>query len=86
MLLMSSPTVLKVVAPAEAAAPAPVAMASDPPASQPASVPNEDTLLVKRARNGDMAAYDDLIRRYQERIHATIYHMTANHEDANDLP
>src|SRR5437762_4604567 len=85
MLLMSSPTVLKVVAPAEAAAAAPVAMASDPPASQPASVPNEDTLLVKRARNGDMAAYDDLIRRYQERIHATIYHMTANHEDANDL-
>jgi len=26
-----------------------------------------------------------LIRRYQERIYATIYHMTANHEDANDL-
>jgi RNA polymerase sigma-70 factor (ECF subfamily) len=32
-----------------------------------------------------MAAYDELIRRYQERIYATIYHMTANHEDANDL-
>jgi len=26
-----------------------------------------------------------LVRRYQERIYATIYHMTANHEDANDL-
>lgn len=41
--------------------------------------------LVRRARKGDMAAYDDLIRRYQERIYATIYHMTSNHEDANDL-
>ena len=42
-------------------------------------------MLVQRARQGDLEAYDDLIRRYQERIYATIYHMTSNHEDANDL-
>jgi RNA polymerase sigma-70 factor (ECF subfamily) len=42
-------------------------------------------MLVKRAQGGDLEAYDELIRRYQERIYATIYHMTANHEDANDL-
>ncbi|MEI8289708.1 MAG: sigma-70 family RNA polymerase sigma factor [Verrucomicrobiota bacterium] len=41
--------------------------------------------LVKRARRGDLAAYDELVKRYQERIYATIYHMTGNHEDANDL-
>ena len=41
--------------------------------------------LVRRAQRGDLAAYDDLVRRYQQRIYATIYHMTANHEDANDL-
>jgi len=41
--------------------------------------------LVRRARRGDLGAYDDLVRRYQERIYATIYHMTSNHEDANDL-
>jgi len=40
---------------------------------------------VRAARQGDLGAYDDLVRRYQERIYATIYHMTANHEDANDL-
>jgi RNA polymerase sigma-70 factor, ECF subfamily len=45
----------------------------------------EDLALVTRAKNEDAAAYDDLIRRYQERIYATIYHMTSNHEDANDL-
>ena len=41
--------------------------------------------LVRRARRGDLDAYDGLVRRYQERIYATIYHMTSNHEDANDL-
>ena len=45
----------------------------------------EEMELVKRARQGDLAAYDDLVRRYQERIYATVYHMTSNHEDANDL-
>jgi RNA polymerase sigma factor (sigma-70 family) len=38
-----------------------------------------------RARRGDLQAYDELVKRYQERIYATIYHMTSNHEDANDL-
>ena len=45
----------------------------------------DDSALVRRAQGDDMAAYDELIRRYQERIYATIYHMTSNHEDANDL-
>jgi RNA polymerase sigma-70 factor (ECF subfamily) len=45
----------------------------------------EDLALVNRARQEDSAAYDELIRRYQERIYATIYNMTSNHEDANDL-
>lgn len=47
--------------------------------------PEEDLLLVERAQKGDIAAYDQLVHRYQERVYATIYHMTANHEDANDL-
>lgn len=45
----------------------------------------EEQLIVRRAQKGDLAAYDELVRRYQERIYATIYHMTSNHEDANDL-
>jgi RNA polymerase sigma factor (sigma-70 family) len=49
----------------------------------PAAV--EDKQLVRRAQEGDLSAFDELIRRYQERVYATIYHMTSNHEDANDL-
>ncbi len=44
-----------------------------------------DILLVRKAQGGDICAYDDLIRRHQGRIYATLYHMTSNHEDANDL-
>lgn len=47
--------------------------------------PTADRVLVDRAKSGDMSAYDELIRRYQERVYATVYHMTSNHEDANDL-
>src|ERR1044071_7814885 len=47
--------------------------------------PIDEAVLVERARTGDLRAYDDLVQRYQQRIYATIYHMTSNHEDANDL-
>ena len=50
-----------------------------------APAPEQESELVRRARKGDLEAYDDLVKRYQERIYATIYHMTSNHEDANDL-
>ena len=56
------------------------------PAEAPAdAIAVEEIELVQRARKGDMGAYDQLVRRYQERVYATVYHMTSNHEDANDL-
>lgn len=72
--------------------PAPIQEAELPAGVQsPSAVANPapeaavDLVLVQRAQQGDLAAYDELIRRYQERIYATIYHMTSNHEDAGDL-
>lgn len=52
---------------------------------EPSPVSDDEQLLVKRVRQGDLSAYDELVRRYQERIYGTVYHMTANHEDASDL-
>jgi RNA polymerase sigma factor (sigma-70 family) len=57
----------------------------DTPADNPVPAPVEEKALVKWAQAGDLEAYDELVRRYQERIYSTVYHMTANHEDANDL-
>lgn len=63
-----------------AAAPLPCALA-DAPAPQPSN----DLALVHRAQQDDAEAFDELVRRYQERIYATVYHMTSNHEDTDDL-
>ena len=54
-------------------------------AKSASTAPEDEFVLVRKAQKGDLAAYDDLVRRYQERIYATVYHMTSNHEDANDL-
>jgi RNA polymerase sigma-70 factor (ECF subfamily) len=56
-----------------------------PEPSRPRPSSGDETGLVRRAQSGELSAYDELVRRYQERIYATIYHMTSNHEDANDL-
>jgi RNA polymerase sigma-70 factor, ECF subfamily len=45
----------------------------------------DDHDLVQQAQAGNLRAYDALMHRYQERVYATVYHMTGNHEDANDL-
>lgn len=66
-------------------APAPAADSKEQPARPAGPELLGDIGLVIASRNGDMAAYDQLVRRYQDRIYATIYHMTSNHEDANDL-
>ena len=49
------------------------------------AAPTAEMDLVRRAQRGDLLAYDELVKLYQARIYATIYHMTSNHEDANDL-
>lgn len=44
-----------------------------------------DAILVKRVQEGDVAAFDPLIRKYRERLYAIIYNLTSNREDAADL-
>src|SRR5690348_16603825 len=65
--------------------PALVAIPDISPSASAPPAPVEDLVLVQNAQQGDVAAYDELVRRYQERIYSTIYHMTSNHEDAVDL-
>ncbi|MEZ5300068.1 MAG: sigma-70 family RNA polymerase sigma factor [Verrucomicrobiales bacterium] len=47
--------------------------------------PDEDRELVARAQGGDTTAFDDLVRKHSGRLYGLVYHMTSNHEDANDL-
>ena len=57
--------------------------APDPVVNEADEVADRD--LVARARGRDMAAYDELIRRYQRKIYQMVYNMTSNREDAEDL-
>lgn len=44
-----------------------------------------DWLLVQRVQSGEVERFDDLVRKYRERIWSVVYHLTSNREDAADL-
>jgi len=44
-----------------------------------------DAELVARTQAGELAAFDELVRRHSQRLYALIYHMTSHREDAHDL-
>ena len=46
---------------------------------------DSEWVVVQRVQAGDVAAFDDLIRKYRERLYAIIYNMIGNREDAADL-
>ena len=47
--------------------------------------PDDERDLLRRAQHRDLAAYEELVRRYHPRIYNLLYHMTSNREDAQDL-
>lgn len=44
-----------------------------------------DLDVVRQVQAGDVAAFDRLIVKYRSRVHAIIYNLTSNREDASDL-
>lgn len=44
-----------------------------------------DDRLVERAQQGELDAFTELVRRYRERIYQTIFRLTRNHDDTDDL-
>jgi len=44
-----------------------------------------DLAVVRRVQAGDVAAFDQLILKYRERVYGVIYNMTSNREDTADL-
>jgi RNA polymerase sigma-70 factor (ECF subfamily) len=44
-----------------------------------------DLAIVRRVQAGDVAAFDQLIRKYRERLFGVIYNLTSNREDTADL-
>ena len=44
-----------------------------------------DVALVERAKKGDTAAYEQLVRQYERQIFRVAQHITQNREDAEDI-
>jgi RNA polymerase sigma-70 factor (ECF subfamily) len=62
-------------------------LAEDPAALAGTAVvePHPDLELVARAKAGDTAAFEKLVRQYDRQIYRTALHITQNREDAEDI-
>jgi len=47
--------------------------------------PYSDAALVDDCKSGNPAAFDELVRRYKDRVYHVVYRFVGNHEDAQDL-
>ena len=66
----------------------PSSLAEDPAGVHGASAVLEahpDLELVERAKAGDTAAFEQLVRQYDRQIYRTALHITQNREDAEDI-
>ncbi len=60
----------------------PKALAASPERQHEA---DSDWAIVQRVQSGDVAAFDELVVKYRERVYGVMYHMLSNREDAADL-
>jgi len=45
----------------------------------------EDEMLVERAQNGEIEAYDQLVLKHNKKIYSMVYHMTKDSDESYDL-
>ena len=63
----------------------PLKLAGSPPELDAAVEVHPDVALVERAKAGDQAAFEVLIKQYERQIFRTAQHITQNREDAEDI-
>ncbi|OPY58815.1 MAG: ECF RNA polymerase sigma-E factor [Pelotomaculum sp. PtaU1.Bin035] len=44
-----------------------------------------DEVLIEKSKNGDMEAFEQLVRRYENKVYTVAYRFLGNHADASDL-
>lgn len=52
---------------------------------QPVSEALTDEILIERSKNGDLEAFELLVRRYESKVYTIAYRFLGNHADASDL-
>ena len=49
------------------------------------AVSAEEKALIERCKRGDLAAFNDLVRKYEKQVYNFAYRLTGNYDDANDV-
>ena len=44
-----------------------------------------DGVLIERSRNGELDAFEQIVRRYENKVYNIAYRFLGNHSDASDL-
>jgi RNA polymerase sigma-70 factor (ECF subfamily) len=50
-----------------------------------AAVSAEEKALIERCKRGELAAFNDLVRKYEKQVYNFAYRLTGNYDDANDV-
>ena len=50
-----------------------------------ATISAEEKALIERCKRGDLAAFNDLVRKYEKQVYNFAYRLTGNYDDANDV-
>jgi len=45
----------------------------------------DECALIARCKEGDLSAFDDLVRKYEKQVYNFAYRLTQNYDDANDI-
>jgi len=45
----------------------------------------DDGVLIQRCKQGDLSAFDEIVRRYEKQVYNFAYRMTGNYDDAQDI-
>jgi RNA polymerase sigma-70 factor (ECF subfamily) len=46
---------------------------------------DEERRLIERSRRGELAAFDELVRRYERSVYNTAYRLSGSYDDASDI-
>ncbi len=50
-----------------------------------AAASTEEKALIERCKQGDLAAFNELVKKYEKQVYNFAYRLTGNYDDANDI-
>lgn len=55
------------------------------PGRAKSTVSTEEKAIIERCKQGDLAAFNELVKKYEKQVYNFAYRLTGNYDDANDI-